>query len=108
MNKCWKYDFNEIGKCHSYKHENYNPDSDNDDHEHFKWAFKLADAQQEVREQEAEWSVAKHGKVTSKVTATAGDSIAAEITFYDENGRKIGFWGYGNFDPSGEYQGEQD
>lgn len=39
------------------------------------------------------------GKVTSKVTATAGDNVPAEIEYYAENGEQIGFWAYGQLHP---------
>ena len=40
-----------------------------------------------------------------KVIATAGDSIPAEIEYYNEKGEVIGFWAYGYFHPDYPYQG---
>ena len=53
-------------------------------------------------------SLLRFGHVTNKIVGTAGHDVPAEIEIYDRNGRNIGFWGYGSYDPSGPYQGEQD
>jgi hypothetical protein len=47
----------------------------------------------------------RFGKITTKVTATAGDNVLAEIEYYDHNGKQIGFWAYGYFHPDYPYQG---
>jgi len=47
----------------------------------------------------------KYGKITSKVTETAGDGVPAEIEYYDRFGRCIGFWAYGYLEPNSLYKG---
>jgi len=40
------------------------------------------------------------------IKSTAGDNVPAEIEYQDEDGKVIGYWAYGRFDPDLPYQGE--
>lgn len=46
------------------------------------------------------------GKITSRVTGTAGDRVPAEIKYLDRRGRVVGFWAYGYWEPNHPYKGE--
>ena len=48
----------------------------------------------------------RFGKITSKIIATAGDNVPAEIEYYGRGGKLIGFWAYGYFQPNLPYQGQ--
>lgn len=50
------------------------------------------------------WLWIRFGKITSKVVARDG-GVASEIEYFDRNGKSIGYWAYGSFDPSGPYRG---
>jgi hypothetical protein len=51
------------------------------------------------------WLWIRFGKITSRVTGTAGDGVPSEIEYYGRWGRQIGFWAYGYFHPDYPYQG---
>lgn len=46
----------------------------------------------------------RFGKVAAHVTATAGHNVAAEIEYRDKNGRVVGFWAYGSWEPNSPYK----
>lgn len=46
----------------------------------------------------------RFGKVTQRVTGTAGHNVPAEIEYLDRKGRVVGFWAYGAFDPNQPYR----
>jgi hypothetical protein len=48
----------------------------------------------------------RFGKITKRVTATAGDNVPAEIEYLDRRGRVVGFWAYGDWHPRYPYRGE--
>jgi hypothetical protein len=52
------------------------------------------------------WLWVRFGNITSRVVGTAGDHVAAEIEYLGRNGKVIGYWAYGSFDPSYPYRGE--
>lgn len=45
----------------------------------------------------------RFGKVSSVVKDKIND-IPCEIAYYDRNGRMIGYWAYGYFDPNMPYK----
>lgn len=51
------------------------------------------------------WLFLRFGTITSKIVATAGDSVPAEIEYYDRNGKVIGYWAYGYWHPKYPYKG---
>ncbi len=52
------------------------------------------------------WLWIRFGKITSRITGTAGDNVPAEIEYLDRWGNVIGFWAYGSWQPGCPYQGE--
>jgi hypothetical protein len=52
------------------------------------------------------WLWLRFGKITTKITGTAGDNVPAEIEYYGRRGRIIGFWAYGYFHPDYPYKGD--
>jgi hypothetical protein len=52
------------------------------------------------------WRFLRFGTITSKIIATAGDSVTAEVEYYDRYGNVIGYWAYGYWHPKYPYQGE--
>jgi len=48
----------------------------------------------------------RFGKITSKIVATAGHDVPAEIEYRDSKNRIIGYWAYGYFDPKYPYKGQ--
>jgi len=52
------------------------------------------------------WLWIRFGKITAKVTGTAGDNVPAEIEYRDRFGRVVGFWAYGYWEPNSIYKGE--
>lgn len=45
----------------------------------------------------------RFGKVTARVTATAGDNVPSEKEYIGRNGKIVGYWAYGMFDPRGSF-----
>jgi len=54
----------------------------------------------------AVWLWIRFGKITEKVTGTAGDGVPAEIEYRDRWGRVVGFWAYGSWHPRMPYKGD--
>lgn len=52
------------------------------------------------------WRWIRFGKITKRVTATAGDGIPAEIEYRGRSGKVIGFWAYGSWHPRMPYKGD--
>lgn len=50
------------------------------------------------------WNLIRFGKITSTVKSDI-NGIACEIEYYGRNGKVIGYWAYGSFDPYYPYQG---
>lgn len=50
------------------------------------------------------WIWMRFGEITSKVVYRI-DYIECEIEYHDRNGKLIGYWAYGDFDPELPYQG---
>lgn len=48
----------------------------------------------------------RFGKITERIVATAGHCVVSEIEYLDRNGKVVGYWAYGYYDPSLPYQGE--
>lgn len=46
------------------------------------------------------------GKITVRMTCTAGDGVPAEYEYRDRKGRVIGYWAYGSWDPHLPYKDE--
>lgn len=46
----------------------------------------------------------RFGKVTARVVGTAGHGVPAEIEYLDRNGRVVGFWAYGSWEPNSLYK----
>ncbi|MDD3644373.1 MAG: hypothetical protein PHR19_02475 [Bacteroidales bacterium] len=46
----------------------------------------------------------RFGEITSRVVDRT-NGMPCEIAYYDRNGKMIGYWAYGYFDPEGEYRG---
>ena len=51
------------------------------------------------------WFWIRYGKVKSEVKSTDGGRISEE-SFMGRNGRRVGYWAYGSFDPGYPYQGQ--
>lgn len=51
------------------------------------------------------WILIRFGKITHEVRGTV-NGVAAEIEYYGRNGKPIGYWAYGHFDPGMPYQGD--
>lgn len=43
-------------------------------------------------------------KITERVEGTVGDGVVSEISYW-KNGKMIGFWAYGYYDPGYPYAG---
>ena len=54
------------------------------------------------------WMHIRFGKITSRVSGTAGDNIVAEIEYYGRRGKMIGFLAYGAWHPDYPYQGQDE
>lgn len=52
------------------------------------------------------WLWIRFGKITERVTGTAGDNVPAEIEYVGRGGKVVGFWAYGYWHPNYPYQGE--
>ena len=52
----------------------------------------------------ANWEKVRFGAVTEKVVGTES-GVAAEIEFRGRNGKLVGYWAHGSFDPKLPYQG---
>jgi hypothetical protein len=50
------------------------------------------------------WLWLLYGKVSSRNVATVGDGVVSEVEYRDRWGRVIGYWAYGEFDPSLPYR----
>lgn len=46
----------------------------------------------------------RFGKITSEIKSVDGGFVSEEA-FYGRNGKIIGYWAYGSFDPSYPYRG---
>jgi hypothetical protein len=46
----------------------------------------------------------RFGRITQR-TVDSINGRPCEIAYYDRNGKMIGYWAYGYFDPEGEYRG---
>lgn len=47
----------------------------------------------------------RFGKITERVTGTAGHMVVSEIEYLDRSGKVVGFWCCGYYDPSLPYKG---
>lgn len=50
------------------------------------------------------WTWVRFGKITETVKSVDG-GVVSEIEYRGRNGKVIGYWAYGSFDPSGPYRG---
>lgn len=50
------------------------------------------------------YNMVRFGEVTAHVTGTAGHGVPAEIEYRDKNGRVVGFWAYGAWEPNSPYR----
>jgi len=48
----------------------------------------------------------RYGKITSRIVSYECNCIS-EVAFLDRKGRYVGYWAFGDFDPSLPYQGQQ-
>ena len=48
----------------------------------------------------------RYGKITSRIVSYESNCIS-EVAFLDRQGNIIGYWAFGDFDPSLPYQGQQ-
>ena len=46
----------------------------------------------------------RFGTITERIVDRI-EGIPCEIAYYDRNGKMIGYWAYGYFDPEGGYKG---
>lgn len=65
------------------------------------FSAKFGEVQQQFR-QVCLW--VRFGTITETVLAVDG-GVASEIEFRGRNGKVVGFWAYGSFDPAGPYRG---
>lgn len=50
------------------------------------------------------WLWVRFGDITETVKSVDG-GVVSEIEYRGRNGKVIGYWAYGHFDPSGPYRG---
>lgn len=50
------------------------------------------------------WQRIRFGRVTEKVMSVDG-GVVSEVAYVDRNGKIVGYWAYGSFDPSFPYKG---
>ena len=50
------------------------------------------------------WQWIRFGTITERVVCCI-DMTPAEIEYTGRNGRVVGYWAYGSFDPNSPYQG---
>ena len=48
----------------------------------------------------------RFGKITRRVTATAGHGVDAEIEYVGRFGKVVGYWAYGYWEPGSPYKGD--
>lgn len=60
--------------------------------------------QQLIRHLAKPYCYLRFGKIT-EVVVDRINGIPCEICYLDRNGKEVGYWAYGHFDPRGPYRG---